>query len=70
MKQEAIDIVDLCDASVGSWEPTYDTELWRRKRRVALFVQATVQKDGEGLAETAPTAIKVLEWRDKVRKKW
>lgn len=69
MQREANDPVDLCDESVGSWEPTYDTELWRKKRKIALFVQATVQKDGEGLAETAPTTVKVLEWRDKTRKK-
>ncbi|WP_333627055.1 BNR repeat-containing protein [Sphingobacterium siyangense] len=69
MQREANDLVDLCDESVGSWEPTYDTELWRKKRKIALFVQATVQKDGEGLAETAPTTVKVLEWRDKTRKK-
>jgi hypothetical protein len=69
MQREANDPVDLCDESVGSWEPTYDTELWRKKRKIALFVQATVQKDGEGLAENAPTTVKVLEWRDKTRKK-
>ena len=69
MQREANDIVDLCDESVGAWEPTYDTELWRNKRKIALFVQATVQKDGEGLAETAPTAVKVLEWCDKSAKK-
>lgn len=69
MQLEANDIIDLSDESVGAWEPTYDTELWRKKRKIALFVQATMQKDGEGLAETAPTAVKVLEWRDKTRKK-
>ncbi|WP_411972051.1 BNR repeat-containing protein [Sphingobacterium sp. Lzh-3] len=69
MQREANDPVDLCDESVGSWEPTYDTELWRKKRKIALFVQATVQKDGEGLAENAPTTVKVLEWRDKTKKK-
>jgi len=69
MQREANDIVDLCDESVGAWEPTYDTELWRNKRKIALFVQATIQKDGEGLAETAPTAVKVLEWCDKSAKK-
>lgn len=70
MQQEATDLVDLCDESVGSWEPTYDTELWKKKRKIALFVQATVQKDGEGLSEAAPTTVKVLEWHDKARKKW
>ncbi|WP_294183199.1 BNR repeat-containing protein [uncultured Sphingobacterium sp.] len=69
MQQESHKITDLCQESVGAWEPTYDTELWRKKRKIALFVQATVQKDGEGLAETEPTAVKVLEWRDKARTK-
>lgn len=58
------EIVDLSDVALGSWEPTVDTELWRMKKKVALYVQPTVQKDGEGLADAAPTAVKVIEWRD------
>ncbi|MGB3105343.1 BNR repeat-containing protein [Sphingobacterium siyangense] len=70
LKQEANAIFDLSDESVGAWEPTYDSELWQKKRKVALFVQSTVQKDGEGLLEAAPTLVKVIEWREKALKKW
>jgi hypothetical protein len=64
MQQEANNIIDLCDQSVGAWEPTYDTQLWQKKRKIALFVQPTVQKDAEGLADAPATAIRVVEWRD------
>ena len=30
---------DFTNASVGSWEPTYDTELWKEKRLLHLFIQ-------------------------------
>lgn len=55
-------LYDLSKTSVGSWEPNYDSELWRRKRKIALFVQVTLQKDGEGLTSSAPTAVNVMEW--------
>lgn len=55
-------LYDLSQESLGSWEPSLDTELWRRERRIALFVQSTVQKDGEGLSSAAPTTIKVIQW--------
>ncbi|MGE8427108.1 MAG: hypothetical protein ACN6O7_04505 [Sphingobacterium sp.] len=64
MQQEANNITDLCEQSVGAWEPTYDTQLWQKKRKIALFVQPTVQKDAEGLADAPATAIRVVEWRD------
>ena len=52
---------DLTSSSVGSWEPSYDTELWKRKNQLHLFVQYTDQKDGEGKANIAPQAVQVLE---------
>ena len=48
-------------ASVGSWEPSYDTELWKKKKELNLFVQFTEQKDGEGKADIAPTPVQVLK---------
>ena len=54
-------IDDSYQASVGSWEPTYDTELWKKKKQLNLFVQYTDQKDGEGKADIAPQPVKVLE---------
>lgn len=56
-------IKDLYLESVGSWEPTYDTELWKEKKELHLFVQKVVQVDAEGLSNTPPQMIKVLEWK-------
>lgn len=55
-------LFDLNDESLGAWEPSYDTEMWRNKRRLSLFVQATDQKDGEGLLESGPSKVRVIEW--------
>lgn len=54
-------ITDLTSESAGSWEPTYDTELWNTKKKLNLFVQYTEQKDGEGKASIAPQLVKVIE---------
>ena len=53
-------IQDLTDFSVGSWEPSYDTELWKDKKWINLFVQETVQLDEEGMADVPPTNIYIL----------
>ena len=55
-------IGDLTAASVGSWEPTYDTELWKDRGILNLFVQKVEQVDGEGRASLPPQMIEVLEW--------
>lgn len=54
---------DLYREYVAAWEPTYDTELWQRKKQLSLFIQQTVQVDGEGLWESKPTPVKVLDWK-------
>ncbi|MEP6614056.1 MAG: BNR repeat-containing protein [Mucilaginibacter sp.] len=54
---------DLNPASVGEWEPTYDTELWKDKKVLDLFVQKVTQVDGEGKANMAPQEVQVWEWR-------
>jgi hypothetical protein len=56
-------IRDLMDAPVGAWEPTFDTELWRQKAEVDLFVQDTSQVDGEGEAVRPPSMVRVLAWK-------
>lgn len=58
-------IVDLSGQPVGSWEPTYDTELWKEKAILNLFVQRTEQVDAEGRANIPAQMVKVLEWRPK-----
>jgi len=54
---------DLTAAPVGDWEPSYDTELWREKGVLNLFVQQVIQVDGEKVGDTPPQMVRVLEWR-------
>lgn len=56
-------VEDVGDLVVGAWEPSYDTELWRRQEQLHLFVQTVRQIDGEGLANVPPTAVQVLQWQ-------
>jgi hypothetical protein len=56
-------VQDLGDTPVGAWEPSYDTELWRREGLLHLFVQPVRQVDGEGVASVPPSAVQVLQWR-------
>ena len=58
-------VVDLTKTSVGSWEPTYDTELWKTKNLLHLFVQNVDQADGEGQSKLPPQMVEVLEWYPK-----
>jgi hypothetical protein len=57
------EISDLTAGSVGGWEPTYDTELWRQKKILNLFIQYVEQKDSEGISNISPQMIQVLEWK-------
>jgi hypothetical protein len=56
-------IQNLSDFSVGSWEPSYDTTLWNDKHILNLFVQKTIQVDGEGKADIEPQPVGVIEWK-------
>ncbi|MBE5322099.1 BNR repeat-containing protein [Pedobacter sp. MR2016-19] len=58
-------IKDLTKTSMGDWEPTYDTELWKTKGILSLFLQNVTQIDGEGKADQAPTKVQVLDWKPK-----
>jgi len=55
-------IIDLTNNSLGDWEPTYDTELWKEKGILNLFIQHVVQADAEGNSATPPQLVQVLEW--------
>lgn len=63
LKKSNWKVSDLTQASVGSWEPTYDTELWKDKKILNLFVQKNVQVDGEGKANVAPQPVQVIQWK-------
>lgn len=52
---------DLTDFPVDAWEPSHDTELWKNKKQLHLFVQQTKQGDGERTVEFEPQPIYVLE---------
>ncbi|MBF0575963.1 BNR repeat-containing protein [Dysgonomonas sp. GY617] len=61
-------IRDLTDFSVGSWEPSFDTELWRDRGLLHIFVQKVDQVDGEGKADIEPQKVQVLEIDSKTQK--
>ncbi len=52
---------DLTDFPVDAWEPSHDTELWKNKKRLHLFVQHTKQGDGEHTVDFEPQPVYVLE---------
>ncbi|MGL5273719.1 MAG: hypothetical protein ACRC8J_09620, partial [Phocaeicola sp.] len=53
--------VDLTDFPVHAWEPSLDSELWKKKQQLHIFVQETHQGDGERTVNTEPTPVYVLE---------
>lgn len=53
---------DLTDDAVGAWEPSFDTELWKRSGELNLFLQHVDQVDGEGRSDAAPSPVRVLQW--------
>lgn len=53
---------ELWSRSVGQWEPSYDTDRWRRSGALSLFVQRVGQGDGESLEDVAPQTVSILDW--------
>lgn len=53
---------DLTSFSVGKWEPTYDTELWKTSGKLHIFIQNVVQRDAEATENVLPEMISILEW--------
>lgn len=54
-------VTDLTDFSVDAWEPSIDTELWKQKKKLHIFVQETHQGDGEKEVSSVPTPVYVME---------
>lgn len=54
-------IKDLTNFSVGAWEPSFDTELWRNKGILNVFIQKAEQIDGEGKADVRPEKVQILD---------
>ena len=61
-KEESWKLTDLTTASVGDWEPNFDKELFKKAGKLHLFVQQVNQVDGEGLQNSKPTPVKILEY--------
>lgn len=55
------EVTDLTSFSVGAWEPSIDTELWKQEKKLHIFVQETHQGDGEKTVDAEPTPIYVME---------
>lgn len=55
--------IDLTRDSVGQSEPSFDTELWRRKNLLHLYVQFSGQGDGERTERIPAQAVRILEWK-------
>ncbi|WPO79116.1 BNR repeat-containing protein [Flavobacterium sp. KACC 22761] len=54
-------VSDLTSTSIGEWEPNYDISLWEKQKKLHIFLQNVNQVDGEGLAKSEPTMVRVLE---------
>ena len=61
LKQGEWKVTDLTDFSVDAWEPSIDTELWKEKKKLHIFVQESHQGDGEKKIASEPTPVYVLE---------
>ncbi|MDP8244754.1 MAG: BNR repeat-containing protein [Candidatus Hinthialibacter antarcticus] len=53
---------DLTDFSLGMWEPSYDTEMWKREKKLHVFIQKVGQGDGESIEDIPPQTVSILEW--------
>lgn len=54
------EIYDLTDSPVNSWEPSYDTELWKDSLILNIFVQRAGQGDGETLEDLPAQPVYIL----------
>lgn len=55
--------VTLLDIDLLLWEPTYDLARWRKERVLDILMQPTGQGDHEGVTDTGPQMVSVLEYR-------
>jgi len=53
--------VDITDYSLERWEPSYDTELWKEKGALHIFLQKVGQESGEKAVAMNPQSVSILE---------
>lgn len=63
IKEDIWKITDLSEIDIGMWEPSFDQNLWNRKKELHLFVQKVGQGDGERLEDLPPQMISILQWK-------
>ena len=56
-------VQDLTAYGVGNWEPSFDTELWKQKKQLHIFVQKAGQGDQETLEDLPAQPVTILEWQ-------
>lgn len=61
-RREKWSLRDLTEESVEMWEPSYDTELWKRDGVLHIFKQHVGQGERETLEEVEPQMVSILEW--------
>ncbi len=54
-------IKTLNDISMSRWEPSYDTELWKNKQLLHVYLQVTEQGNSETTVISPPTRVSVME---------
>jgi hypothetical protein len=60
-KQKDWETTILTDTGLDRWEPTFDTELWKEKGILNIFIQEVGQGSGEKAVEMPATMIRILE---------
>jgi hypothetical protein len=55
--------IDLTNESIGQSEPSFDTEIWRRKNLLHIYIQYSGQGDGERTEKIPPQPVRILEWK-------
>jgi hypothetical protein len=54
---------NLTDFSVSMWEPSFDTEIWKRLKTFHIYVQKVGQGDGEKTENLPQSEVSILEWK-------
>lgn len=54
-------VQSLTPFSVNAWEPSIDLSLWNSQRKLHVYVQPSMQGDGERTVDTGPQSVYVLE---------
>lgn len=62
LKKQKWVLKDVLNENVGSWEPSFDTELWKQKSILSIFVQKSNQADLEGITQTPSQPVRVLDY--------